>query len=494
VSTTAYASSLALEAAFPAASNGGKSAIVGNQAPYTLYVSNGTAWVADRAEPGHSTPPSKIYVYEEDGSVLARCMPRKSRITQVGTKLWTPTALSGTAARTVLAYTGAAFLADELTTGPMVEIVSLDGTYCSANWTGLSIPAQPTGIMQLLVWLDDFQNGAASPFASGSVTVRLTTAAGGLTWTFASPAWKPGWNTLQLWDPSDANVHAAMNRTGISTTGTKTIDFSQTITGIEIVMTSPAINTKMRVAGLFSQTKAKPMVCVTFDVSAQDVFSNFVPAWYAKNLSAGLRSGGSDAFRASAYIASYQAAYDQGFDIYNGSWSRLNLNTSTTSAQFAAEVGKQKNWQSRIGLHRGAGLFSSAGNGLPKASIYRDILPKFGLKSAKSGGGLGRINVFGPAGLDDRYAITAIGWPGRTGALQQIDAAIKLGGFVMWFGHQCEIAGAEPPPDSASPGSGGGMYQEDAVYFANYLKGLVDAGTLDVVSPSQLDDILDGIR
>jgi hypothetical protein len=41
-----FASTGALETAFPAAANTGKTAMVGSAAPYAQYVSNGTAWVA----------------------------------------------------------------------------------------------------------------------------------------------------------------------------------------------------------------------------------------------------------------------------------------------------------------------------------------------------------------------------------------------------------------------------------------------------------------
>lgn len=499
VSTTVYLTQAALAAANPpAAANSGKFALVGTVAPYTLFVSNGTVWSALRSEPGHSTQPSYIYEYNEDGTVRPRCMPRASRVLQQGVRLWYPTALSGTAARTVLAYTGAAFVLQETGTNPVndqpVEIVSLDGTYCEAAWTGLSIPAQATGLMQVPLWLDDYQNGAAS-MLGGSVQVRLTSAAGSLTYTFSSTCFKPGLNTIQLWDPADADVNAVMQKSGASTTGTKNIDFSQTITGVAVVFPSPAAGAKARLYGLWSQTIMKPLICMTFDTSNDDVINNFVPAWAAKGLTASLRAGGpTNASNREQRLAQFQSAYAAGFDIYNGSFVRVNLDNNTTEAAFAAEVGKQKNWQARYGLHRGSGMFSSAGNGLPKASIYRKILPLFGLRSAKNGGGAGRITPLGPAGFDDRYALIATGWGGRSAALAQIRGLLKLGGILIWFGHQCEIAGAEPPPDSASPGSGGGMYYEDAVYFANYLRTLQDAGQLDVVSNSQLEDILDGYR
>lgn len=74
VSTTAYTSAAALEAAFPAASNSGKQGLVGSSAPYSVYVSNGTSWVqtggSSGATPAASAFTSRALTTADNGAPL----------------------------------------------------------------------------------------------------------------------------------------------------------------------------------------------------------------------------------------------------------------------------------------------------------------------------------------------------------------------------------------------------------------------------------------
>lgn len=438
------------------------------------------------------SPNTVVYAYNEDGSVAKRKMPKRSRILSSGSVWFQPTALAATAARSVDVYSGGAFVAQNATdTLKPVVLTCLTAGYIESVWTGLNLAIPADGLLQALIYLDDYQNGAASPL-SGTIDIKLTNAGGTNTYKFSSATFKPGWNTLQLWNPA-TDAHHVCNKNGVSYLSASTFNYASSCTQISMVVNNAALNSRVILAGVFTQTKVKPMVCMTFDTSALDVFTNFVPVWKARGLSAGLRAGGTAFYRTTPeYKAGLLAAMSDGFDVYNGSWTRANLNTATTAAAFASEVGLQQNWMSRNGLSRGANMFSSAGNALPKASVYRDILPKFGVSLAKSGNGQGSASFFGPAGLDDPLALTAKGWGGMTAAQQQVHGLLQTGGILMWFAHDCPVYDGVSTRDGPSVTNGGGMWAEDAPLIADYLKTLVDAGSIDVVSPSRLAAILDG--
>lgn len=433
-----------------------------------------------------------VYAYNEDGSVTKRKMPKRSRILSSGSVWFQPTSLSATGARSVDVYSGGAFIAQNATdTLKPVVMTCLTAGYIESTWTSLNLTVPADGLLQALIYVDDYQNGAASPL-SGTIDIKLTNAGGNNTYKFSSTAFKPGWNTLQLWNPA-ADANHVCNKSGVSYLSASAFNYSAVCTQISLVVNSAALNSRVIFAGIFTQTKVKPMVCMTFDTSALDVFSNFVPAWKARGLTAGLRAGGTSFYRTTPeYIAGLKSAMADGFDVYNGSWTRLNLNTATTAADFAKEVGLQQNWMSRYGFQRGANLFSSAGNASPKASIYRDVFPKFGVSVAKGGGGQGSATFCGPAGFDDPLCLTVKGWGGMTAAQNQVQGLLQTGGILMWFAHDCPVYDWVSPRDGPSVTNGGGMWAEDAPLIADYLKTLVDAGSIDVVSPSQLAEILDG--
>lgn len=499
---TTSAVSLTITGAGGAVINGAANGTITRSIPAntTLTVRGvGTDSVNVPGSPPGSVVQNAIYEYDDLGNVRKRAMVRPERILKQGNLLWWPTVPANTAAATYAAYSGPALLIAAATTSNPVEI-SFVGGYSNTSFTGLSVTPPSDGLMQLMLWVPDWESGDANPLGGG-LNITLTMANGtSASYNFSTVAVRPGWNTVQLWNPLDADQQAVLNKSGISyTSGTPTITYATTISSIALQCNSPVAASKLRIGGLYSQTVVKPMICMTFDTSNPDVFDNFCPVWIAAGLKASLRAGGNNANRDSPFFSGLslrekcRLVYDKGMDVFNGSWSRLGLSAGTTEAQLASEVGLQTNWQNLAGLPRGGVLFSSAGNGLAGAALCRKVMPKFGVTLAKTGGGAGRIKPFGPAGLDDRLAITSTGWPGRTAALQQIRVLQKTGGIVLWFAHQCEIAGAEPPPDSASPGSGGGMYYEDAVYFASYFKALQASGAADVVGAQDLSDILDGV-
>jgi hypothetical protein len=437
---------------------------------------------------------SAVTVYNADGSTSKRCMPRNERILSKGVQWFAPTALTGTAARTAVLDTTGAFIFAEQSTAPGIIVNCLTAGRVACLYTGLNLVMPSDGLLQALVWCDDFENG--QPWSTGSVQITLTGASGNIQYTYASTVFKPGVNTLQLWNPATPADYVC-SKTGVSTAVNSSYNFTGNITSLEIAVNSMTLNANMRFAGIWTQTKIKPMVAMTFDTSAQNIFTNFIPAWQAAGYHCTLRSGGTDSYRSSTWNTPLLAAYNAGHDVNNGSWTRLNLTQSTTSAQFAVEVGLQANYMQQRGYKRGATLFSSAGNALPKASIYRDILPKFGCKSAKGGTGFNRANFFGPAGLDDRYYLTvqsygaaaATASTGINAAKEQIDGIIYTGGLLMWYAHDCPTG--RVAVGDYSPGNGGGIWAEDVPELIAYIQGKGTA--IEVVTQSTIDNVLDGL-
>lgn len=436
-----------------------------------------------------TTPPKERYIwaYNEDGSVVKRKTVSAARVVRDSTMWFQPTAVTGSNV-TVSDYAGAAFVVQNNADASKPKLLTFTaGGYSTLSWTGLAL-AQPTdNLLQALIYIPDM-NAAAT---SGNLEITLTDSGGGaITYRYYPSFFRSGWNTLPLWNPAtDANFAFASKTSWIQVTA-NTINWGLNVASVGMKFNSAAVATTAILPGIFTWQKTKPMVCVTFDTSATDIFTNFTPEWAAKGLSAGIRAGGDDYYRGGTFTPLYASAYAAGFDIYNGSWKRVGLTSATTADVLARELGLQENWGMSRGYSRGSELFSSIGNGVASEATTKSICEKFGVELVKWGNSKSTINYFGPAGLDYENYIAVRGWAGRTDVMNTVKAAVYLGGFCMWFAHECPIAGAEPPPDSSSPGNGGGMYREDAVYFANYFKAQQDAGVLEVVSPSKLAAVL----
>lgn len=445
-----------------------------------------------------------IVMIEEDGTVVQRKMPAAARIVKQGARLWAPTA-SGTggapvtdASKSNAAYAGARQVLLPASTQPPVVLTSLAGSYTSFGWTGQNFAMPSDGLLQLLVYLDDYQMGGA-PFSTG-IDVIVSGASGGVEWKFSMVALRPGLNTIQLWNPATP-ANAVCHKAGVSyVNGVPTYNFTDAVTGVTIRFPNAAVNQKVCVYGLWSQAKVKPMVALTFDTSAANIFTNFVPAWAAAGLKATLRAGGTDFYRQETAVLDgkswaqllLEAQNNSGMSINNGSLSRANLTSATTAAALLAEVIPQTNWQRSKGLNKGSTMFGSAGNALAAAATNRANFPKAGIKTAKGSGGY-QATFCGPAGFDDPYFLTAVGYAGRSDFLAKLAGIEMTGGLLLAFGHECPAYGSSPPPDTGSPGNGGGMYAEDAAYFATYLAGRVAAGALETVGAEELDLILDGL-
>lgn len=440
---------------------------------------------------------ASVYAYEPDGSVVKRLMPRNEYLQQLGANLFQPTALTGTAARTVVMHAGGAFVgaSNAGTDGAgLANIAQIDflGGWNSTTWTGLNIPMPSDKRLQFMLWSNVHDTESPNAYAGG-ITLKITNASGTFGWTYVSACFKKGWNTITLWDPASTS-DLSLAQTGVSfvAAGNTLTNWTQPITSISIEWNGAPAGSQAMFAGVWSYTKLKPMVCMTFDTSNANVFTNFVPVWSAAGLSAGLRAGGDSYYRNDVTFRNgLAAAQALGFDVVNGSWSRATLTDATPASTLAYETGMQQNWNVSQGL-RGGVLFSSKANQLASNKTCREVFPKFGVKLAKVGTAKNRVTPLGPFGLDDPYQIKALGFPSKTVALQQLASLVDTGGILLWFAHECPIGAGSYSDSVQSNASGGSMWAEDAAYFATYLKDLQDQGLIQVVSPAQLIDILEG--
>jgi len=242
----------------------------------TLLYPNGTAFVLS---PDSINP--AVTVYNADGTTSKRCMPKNDRLISKGSQWFSPTALSGTAARTCVLDTTGAFVAGDVSTAPGVIINCLTAGFVgSLGWT-VNLPMPSDGLLQALVWVDDFENG--QPWSTGSLVITLTGASGNIAYTYAATVFKPGWNTLQLWNPATA-ADAVCSKTGVSTAVNSGYNFTGNITSVGMTVNNMQLNANMRFAGIWTQTKVKPMVAMTFDTSAQNIFDVGISGSGAINL------------------------------------------------------------------------------------------------------------------------------------------------------------------------------------------------------------------
>lgn len=283
--------------------------------------------------------------------------------------------------------------------------------YSSITWSGLSLPLPENRLLHVPIYLDDFQ--AAGGY-SLSLTIQLTNARGSISYNFSANSFKPAcWSYIPLWDPSTP-ANAVFSKPGTSGVVADTgFDFSKPVTSIRIIPNNLPAGAKLSIASIETATKTKPVIVVTDDVTDDSTYRDLVPTMEAAGFRGGLRIGG---FKESSYsagnVAKLRQAYDNGWDVYNGSWSRGGMNGSTTKELFESEVLECKKRAEALGFTRGMTWFSGAGNSLPSVATCREVAPSLGLKVLKGGGGMGLVNIIRTDGVGDPAILTCVGMGG----------------------------------------------------------------------------------
>lgn len=327
-------------------------------------------------------------------------------------------------------------------------ITKTNAGYASFAWSGLSLPLPANRLLHVPIYLDDFQVPGGY---SLSLTVQMTNEGGSISYSFSANAFKAaGWTYVPLWDPATP-ANAVFSKPGTSFVVADTgFDFSKPVTAIRMVPNNLPAGAKFSIAAIETATKTKPVIVVTDDITDDSTYTHIVPIMEAAGFRGGLRIGG---FKESSYsggtVAKLRKAYDNGWDVYNGSWSRGGMNGATTKEVFAKEVLECKTRAEALGFTRGMTWFSGAGNSLPSQALCREMAPQLGVKVLKGGSGLGLVNIIRADGVDDPAIMTCVGM-GGSGAL----AATGVRGESMVI-----IAGSRALRDGAAvsgPGIGAG--------------------------------------
>ena len=282
--------------------------------------------------------------------------------------------------------------------------------YASATWAGLALPLPANRLLHVPVYLEDFQ---AQGF-SISLTIQLTNERGTISYSFSANAFRPSaWSYIPLWDPATP-ANAVFSKPGTSGVIADTgFDFAEPVTAITVVPNNLPAGARMSFASIETATRTKPLIVVTDDITNDSTYKHIVPIMEAAGFRGGLRIGG---FKETSYapgvIAPLRKAYDNGWDVYNGSWSRGGFNGASTAALFESEILECQDRAKALGFTRGMTWFSGAGNALPSESVGRSVAAKLGLKVLKGGGGLGQVNIIRAAGLEFPAIVTCCGMGG----------------------------------------------------------------------------------
>ena len=319
-------------------------------------------------------------------------------------RMVTPTEISANAVATPDPARGIPALACQ-------TITKQSAGYSAIAWSGLNLPLPENRLLHVPIYLEDFQ---APGGYSLSLTIQLTNTGGSISYGFSANSFKAaGWSYIPLWDPATP-ANAVFNKIGTSSVEADSgFDFSKPVTSIRMMPNNLPAGAKISIGSIETATRTKPIIVVTDDITDDSTYTRIVPIMEAAGFRGGLRIGG---FKEPSYSAGNMArlrkAYDNGWDVYNGSWSRAGMGGATTREVFESEVLECKKRAETLGFTRGMTWFSGAGNGLPAQSLCRSVAPGLGLKVLKGGGGLGFVNIIRADGPDDPAIMTCAGMGG----------------------------------------------------------------------------------
>lgn len=274
------------------------------------------------------------------------------------------------------------------------QTITKTGTaYASFSWTGLSLTFPKDGVIHIPIYLEDFQ--APGKNFSLSLTVQLTNAGGSISYSFSSAGFRAaGWTYVPIWNPATA-ANAVFSKPGMSfVTADTGFDFAKPVTAIRFVPNNLPTGATIFIASPEVASKVKPVIVITDDITDDSTYTEIVPIMESAGFRGGLRIGGArESGFSDRMISKLRKAYENGWDVYNGSWSRISLSGSTTREVFESEVRDCQTRARELGFTRGMTWFSSAGNSLPPQSLGKAVARELGLSVLKSGGGLGFSNI-----------------------------------------------------------------------------------------------------
>lgn len=453
--------------------------------------------------------PQGLTSYHVTHGYLHHPMPARHRVTQYGAPIWTPDVAPASCTleenfhcpyKDTDTSFRAGYAADNLVAmmrNPEPWVVRNIGTvsgFKQATWDGLNIPVPADGLMQMLMYF----SGEAT-----AIRVKLTDdSSGDIQYEYRnSTVLGKCQNTLQLWNPAtDANYlfsDQLLSSDGSSDLNPNTnivvtdnsFDFTGNITKIQIILVNSGLNDEVILDGLYTQTKIKPMIGFLFDVSNNDVFTNFQPVWDANKWKATFRLGGTAA-NWSSYDAGLESAYDVGHSVSNGTLSREGTLDTTTDAdlirrELMLSCGriKARGFSNPILVH-------SAGNSVPDIDNRRTICGESGIRWMKSGDQMYEAGVVGANGFDEPLNLPVHTARSYQDMINHIAGIKYVGGFIFYYPHQCPTGGDLTTWSTASSSS---VWKEAIDALAVDLLAEETAGNLDVVDITQFDLIMRGL-
>lgn len=450
-------------------------------------------------------------------------MPSRSRITQFGSELFNPI---GVTPRMVLNCT----VEDHIGYPHLITTINNDSTpqvpcrrivptdvNCKVRYDNLNIMMPADGLLQLPVYFPNvpitttmymivtlFQRGAGTNKVLVNATGYYDADVSTRRYTYTRFGLESGFNVLQLFNPNNINHLSTGRAIGMlfneATGSSGAWNDANPIIGIEIewkgmpatdIDGNAVVGMKLPFGSLLTQTKMKPVIMMIPDTSNANIYDKLVPIFKAKGLPLTLRWGGTNGSRRQL-LTKFLA--NQDIDHYDGSFSRLAVvGEDTDFATFLPEAVLGQGFVSRYGHHRGAILYSGAGNSIPSKAVAQRVFKETGHKFSKAGTRQAMITPLTPFGIANPYGMPALGYRGFNKALEDINVVKTFGGILIWFVHECVDFANRLPGDASHVlyvdrpnNSGGGIYTEDAQALAEYLAAGVANGEYDVMSISQL--------
>ncbi len=409
-----------------------------------------------------------------NGTVRARGRNPADRATAYPSTLHNVTATlpTGNATNLTIAADSTMLLRDN----QVVSVTNVTTAYAPVSFTtSFAVPA--SGLFYVPVYMPDYEAGGYNPTIEINVTCSDSTA---VKYTFAATGLRAGaWNYLPIWDNTTA-LDSAFQKSGVSYTAAAGAIAGKTVTGFNIVRYNMPAGSVWYVGNVTTGKRVRPAIVFTNDVTNNSSFTYFQAALESRGMRGAFRIGGfsESGFTDQGRINFLRAAYNNGHDVYNGSWSRTALNASTTELVFAREVLACHNRAVELGFTRGMTWFSSSGNSLPSQAMCRSFGPKVGYRVFKAPNGIGVINTM-QGGTDENLYATPCGSTTLSALTAAYNGLKIAGGSMIHFSH--EFVAASP--------TGTATLQSDFDAFLDLLKADMDAGLVDVLTPSQFDSI-----
>jgi hypothetical protein len=368
----------------------------------------------------------------------------------------------------------------------------------SAAWSGQSINfgaqvAAGYAVGVMYVYLPHMCESLSLAFAGSGARQRILS----YNWAVA----RQGWVALPFALPGlSASMTTSVNNAllgtnisgmsefngGFDTTNSTVTTVTLTISTFGMAGTAISAGEVVAVAGIDLVPKARPALMITYDKingnSGVDGFVDLVDLHRARNLMGGVRYyGGYDNFSWGFDIIKYGT--DRGFDVYNGTLTRLPLSGQTLADAYR-EFGVN-DAQMRAGGIVPSAFYTVPGNASYPAGTFEPVMQAIGVRYSRASGLPIVPHCYGGVCQPYNMGTTGITAPNSKTITQFVQGLIDAGVHGSVFAHGM-YAGA-------NPGDGRDMTVADAIATLDVIASFQNAGLIDVVGCEGMSLILDGL-